>query len=136
MFSAADESGVGRLVDVWEDYLANLPTTTTAEEVERLEELSDNLARRRSALSWRSFVIADTADRLRQIKDLTSRPVRADEGRKIAFVFSGQGTAYCQMGLPLMAYPTFRHSLRSFDLELTQLGCQWSLLGKSHKNPH
>ena len=134
VFSAADESGISRLIDVWEDYLAKRPAITTAEEVEYLEGLSDNLARRRSALSWRSFVIGDTVDRLRQIRDLASRPVRAEEGQKIAFIFSGQGTAYCQMGLPLLVYSKFRHSLESFDLELTQLGCQWSLLGKSQKS--
>ena len=136
VFSTGDESGIGRLIDIWEDYLAKRPAIDNAEEVEYLEGLSDNLARRRSALSWRSFIIGDSVDRLRQIRDLASRPVRAEEGQKLAFIFSGQGTAYCQMGLPLLVYPTFRHSLESFDIELTQLGCQWSLLGMSHKSLH
>lgn len=135
VFSAADENGIGRLVDVWEDYLAKRPASTTPEEVELLEGLAYNMARRRSALSWRSFVIADTIDRLHQIRALISRPVRAEQGQKIAFVFNGQGTAYCQMGLPLLAYSVFRHSLESFDLELAKLGCQWSLLRRCKKKP-
>ena len=131
VFSAADENGIGRLVDGWENYLAKRTASTTAEKAKLLEGLCYSMARRGSTLSWRSFVIADTTERLRQMKDLVSRPVRAEQGQNIAFVFSGQGTAYCQMGLPLLAYPTFRHSLESFDLELAKLGCQWSALGKS-----
>ena len=81
-------------------------------------------------------MVTDTAHKLNQIQDLISRPVRAEEGQKVAFIFSGQGTAYCQMGLPLMSYLIFRHTLEAFDLELAKLGCQWSLFGKSSHYAH
>lgn len=51
----------------------------------------------------------------------------------IAFVFTGQGVQYHQMGVELSRYEVFAQTLRSADQQLARFGAGWSLKGsKAH----
>lgn len=130
VWSAVDESGIGRLMDIWQEYFSMRPVASETEEMSFLDKVAYTLERCRSSLPWKSFATVDSASKLPQIKDLIFRPVRSSGGHNVAFAFTGQGAVYNGMGIALLAYPVFEDTLGSFDRELMRLGCEWSVFGK------
>ena len=135
VWSAGDEGGIDRLMDIWHDYLLKPLSANVPEEI-YMDKLAYTLERRRSSLPWKAFAIVDSVKKLAVIKGLISRPVRSSEGHSIGLVFTGQGAVYNRMGVALSEYPVFRDTLESFDRELMLLGCKWSVFGKTetHQN--
>ena len=130
VWSAFDESGIGRLMDSWLEYFSMRPVANETTEMSFLDQIAYSLERCRSSLPWKSFAIVESASKLPQIKDLVSRPVRSSGRHNVAFAFTGQGAVYNGMGIALLAYPVFEDTLESFDRELMRLGCEWSVFGK------
>ena len=131
VWSAAEETGIHRLMSVWQEYFKNFDSGNLAEGISYMDKLAYTLDHCRSSLPWKSFALVDSASKMNRIKDLISRPIRSGEGPSVGFVFTGQGAAYNKMGAALLAYPVFRDTLESFDKELMRLGCEWSVLGKA-----
>ncbi|KAK4169040.1 polyketide synthase [Cladorrhinum sp. PSN259] len=52
--------------------------------------------------------------------------------KRIAFVFSGQGAQYAEMGRSLLQaqYPTFSRSLDRANTQYSKLGCSWDLVAE------
>ncbi|KAI0100989.1 fatty acid synthase S-acetyltransferase [Nemania sp. FL0031] len=123
-WSAADAGAARRTIDAYQAYF----TAHVAGNVGKLEQLAHTLATRRSIMSWRSFAIVDAEDR--QLSP--TKAVRAGPGGTIAFVFTGQGAQYADMGLELLRYPVFRTSLQRSDDALASIGCEWSLFDAIH----
>jgi acyl transferase domain-containing protein len=100
------------------------------------DDLAYTLESRRSKLSTRGFIVArrghmniDVAPANLRILDTES-----DAGPlPVAFIFTGQGAQWPQMGLQLMEqYPSFRDTIDALDAYLTRLPhkLSWSISGE------
>ena len=135
VWSAGDESGIGRLEDVWQEYFLMRAAASASGEMSFVNEVTYTPHRCRSSLPWKAFATVDSASKLTQINDLISRPVRSGGGHKLAFAFTGQGPVYNGMGLALSAFPLFKDALEAFDREVMRRGCEWSSLVKGPRRP-
>ena len=129
VWSAADENGLDRLAEVYSTYFQGLNLDVINEKI-YLRNLAYTLASRRSALPWKSFMLAESLSGLQEPKLLFSSPVRSSKNPAVAFIFTGQGAQYSQMGLELLCYPVFRGVLQSIDAIIHGMGCTWSLIGE------
>lgn len=139
VWSAADAGALARMLEAHEQYYH----TQIAGNGPKLDQLAYTLAARRSHLNWRSFsVVSEQHDVTQEsaqhgdgtaAKALTAaKPVRiSNENIKLAFVFSGQGAQYRNMGIGLCIYPVFRDSMAKSDAIFSELGCEWSISGMS-----
>ncbi|KAG5945724.1 Type I Iterative PKS [Claviceps sorghi] len=111
-YSASEKDGVGRIMSSHSVYIK---TRHDACPAEFLRDYSYTLGCRRSVLEWKGFVLA------RSVFELTAKletpgsvnvvhALRKGEPR-IAFIFSGQGSQWAQMGLDLTVFDVFRQSL-------------------------
>ncbi|KAL6878977.1 polyketide synthase [Trichoderma novae-zelandiae] len=106
----------------------------------KLDRLAYTLAARRSHMLWRSFAIV-AEDSLSETQDGTAdfapvKPMRSSPDATLAFVFTGQGAQYTDMGWDLVKYPVFADTLRQIDGIYQSLGCTWSIFDelRSSKN--
>ena len=128
VWSAADERGATRLTNSYQKYFLEA-SPECFEGNSYLKSLVYTLACRRSSLPWKSFALVNSVSGLRNLKGLISRPARSSEQLGIGFIFTGQGAQYSGMGIDLLPYPIFENTLRSFDVALRDLGCEWSVFG-------
>ena len=129
VWSAADESGIQRLVSGFRTFLdkyeANLSPAT-------LDDVVYTLAVRRTKFPWRyHMTIESSEDLLRGSSQQSLKPTKALDNPCPAFVFTGQGSQYAQMGKQLMQNPIFEQSLRNSQEILSSIGCPWVLAGES-----
>jgi acyl transferase domain-containing protein len=100
---------------------------------EDLDRLAFTLASKRTTFPWRNFVLAGD---LGQLQDKLAGNLqggrRSTQKANIAFLFSGQGAQWNQMGKELLdVYPIFRTSLvAATDYLQRKTGCKLSLIGK------
>lgn len=89
-----------------------------------------------SQLSYRLAVSATSLDELGiRLAQLKVNPARVLGAPTIAFVFTGQGAQWAQMGIPLMAdYPVFKSAIVQADECLRKLGAEFSLLEELEKD--
>lgn len=136
VWSASDEGGLQRLKRLYSKHLAELPQAISKDDSTYFENLVYTICTKRSSLSWKSFVIADsTIDLRRRLENNLSRPTRSSHLPKLAFIFTGQGAQWCSMGKELLIYPLFQESLQKAEKFFQSLGCKWDILGrtKSHE---
>lgn len=131
VWSAADSDSLSRLASAFAEHLS-----TASETIEDLQgyirDLAYTLACKRSMFRWRSYVVASTAEGLMTIlRHESLTPLRARNVAKLAYVFTGQGSEWHGMGRELVRYPAFTKSLHDTQTVLTELGCKWSLIGRS-----
>lgn len=124
VLSAADEQGVARLAEAYEAHFRN--SQTTREDEDWLCRLAYTLSTRRSSLPWKSFALVESAHSLASLKQSLSMPVQVDQRGGVAFIFTGQGAQYRNMGAQLLAHPVFSGTIKNFDRHLAMLGCTWS----------
>ncbi|KAL2759081.1 hypothetical protein ACRALDRAFT_1040872 [Sodiomyces alcalophilus JCM 7366] len=120
VWSAPDEGGARRVSHSYERYIRELRPSTVA-------DLAYTLAVRRSDFTWKSFVVAGGNLDASTGQLTSTAPVKATSNRQVAFVFTGQGAQYLNMGRELLDYPVFRQSIERSDMTLGQLGCPYSL---------
>ena len=134
VWSASDEASLKNLLAAYQQHLSALGTP--AEERQYFEDLCHTLSSRRSLLPWKTFLVCDSLDQLRDmIRVKTSGLLRSRSAPVISFVFTGQGAQWSGMGRELLRYPIFRTSLEQATSYLQALGCTWSLIGMSLKIP-
>lgn len=122
VWSTADKQALYKMLTSYDIHFSRVK----CEDSIVLDDLAYTLAARRSVLPWRSFATAlDTS----KIKTHASEPQRMLETRGLAFLFTGQGAQYEQMGSFTLRYDVFYNTIRRFDTCLQDLGCKWSLLG-------
>lgn len=126
VLSAADEKGVARLAQKYEDYFRN-HQDILKKEPEYLRHLAYTLFARKSTFPWKSFVVVNSIECLGSFSASVSKPLNVDTNAQTVFVFTGQGAQYDNMGAELFAYPVFRRIIERFDEELGRLGCSWSV---------
>lgn len=130
VWSAADEDGLRRLGNDYNDHLLQIASSLNAEEAGvYLDNMSYTLATRRTSFAWKSFVIARSVAELADGVVNMSKAVRTKVVPQLGYVFTGQGAQYAGMAKDLLVYPVFQDSLRKSEMHFVSLGCQWSLLG-------
>jgi acyl transferase domain-containing protein len=129
VISAYDESGISRLSKMFDDYFADSSNSTTA--LPNLQDIAYTLTKRRTHLPFRSHAVVNGSSDLVSFSAILSKPIRQRRADGIAFVFTGQGAQYSQMGMELMTYPIFKASLSKANLCLRAIGCDWDLFGLS-----
>ncbi|KAG6017415.1 Type I Iterative PKS [Claviceps lovelessii] len=121
-YSATEKDGVTRIMS---SHSAYIKTRQEAYPMELLRDYSYTLGCRRSVLEWKGFVLA------RSVSELTAKletpgsinvvhSLRKGQPR-IAFIFSGQGSQWAQMGLELMVFDVFRQSLEEASAYIMQV---------------
>ncbi|KAI1151541.1 hypothetical protein F4825DRAFT_354477 [Nemania diffusa] len=129
VWSASDEQALRRTLQQYDSYIeAHIAGNT-----EKVKELAYTLASRRSHMLWRAFSVTSDDFSTTSTKSLTSKPVRTSAEVSLAFVFTGQGAQYVNMGLALMQYPIYAATLRRIDNIYRDLGCEWSIFDQIRK---
>ncbi|KAI1318470.1 acyl transferase domain-containing protein [Xylariaceae sp. FL0255] len=113
IWSASDESALNRMLQGYNTYYADRVQGSQT----KLDQLAYTLAARRSEMTWRTTE-----------SSLCQPGVRASIKKALAFVFTGQGVQYAQMGLELLEYPEFKAALLEANEIFKRLGCEWSIL--------
>lgn len=121
VFSARDEKANARTVDGYMTYIGD----AVSDDAEKVDRLAFTLAARRNHMRWRSFAVVDQPGLLS-----ISKPVRSSDHVLAAFVFTGQGAQYANMGRGLMQYPVFADVLKRVDGVYKRLMCGWSVFGE------
>ncbi|KAK5988235.1 Compactin diketide synthase mlcB [Cladobotryum mycophilum] len=135
VWTAVDSNALQRIFHSYKSYALDIKGNPT-----KLAQLAYTLAARRSMMAWRAFIISDGTHipfnekgLQKAVSESPCRPlnsfIRAStDGVGIAFVFTGQGAQYVEMGLDLVQrYPVFAESLRQSDKVLASLGCHWTI---------
>lgn len=128
-WSALDESALLRMAETYRDYLRNI--LPSSDEPSFLKNLAFTLCKKRSNLTWRSCLVADSIlDLVKDMADGFRTANRSVEEPRLAFVFTGQGAQWYAMGRELTSFSRYLQSLQSSQVILSRLGCTWSLLGE------
>jgi acyl transferase domain-containing protein len=140
VFSAKDEQSLAQSAKNYAAHVSRLETDsikcgwTRAKCDEYLTDLAYTLGSRRSLLSTRSYVIADSIEELKilvpTISQFSTQITSASRIERLGFIFTGQGAQWPQMGAQLLKYPVFYESLRQAEEFLQQLHCPWRLIGR------
>ncbi|KAF2962695.1 hypothetical protein GQX73_g10878 [Xylaria multiplex] len=130
VWSAPDEEATKRQS---ESYLAYLKRDKV-----QWDDLAYTMAVKRNHFPWRSFMVGN-AEILKTSDIAPLHPVRASaKDVHVAFVFTGQGAQYQEMGISLLRFSEFRKSLETCGDLLKALGCTWSVLevlyGQNHRD--
>lgn len=136
VWSAADANAADRMVMAYKEFYNN----HISGDPQKLDQLAFTLNTRRAVMPWRTYTVVkpriDSASASTQTAESTlslAKPVRATLDNLIpAFVFTGQGAQYREMGLELLSYPVFQKSLNTSQKILARLGCNWVIIGKSN----
>jgi acyl transferase domain-containing protein len=123
IWSAADEHTLRLMMNQYMSYYEDRVHGSE----QQTDKLAFTLSEKRSKMLWRCFALADPLSADRTLK--FSKPFRSGPQTGIAFVFTGQGAQYADMGIGLLRYPIFRETLTRADKCLANLGCTWSLFG-------
>ncbi|KAM3072030.1 hypothetical protein ACMFMF_007424 [Clarireedia jacksonii] len=128
VWSAADESGIARVTEVWKDHFLHTKIPSESQQ-SYLQDLAHTLANRRTHLIWRTFAVTADCDEVGALVDQMSAPSKASDAPKLGFVFTGQGAQWFGMGRELLArYPVFEQSITEAGEYLGSIGCSWDLI--------
>lgn len=126
VLSAKDEKALKRMTQAYKtfhkDRIAGNPT--------KLDALAFTLADRRSHMLWRTFAVVNNGTESQDVGLSATKPIRSSSETGLAFVFTGQGAQYVDMGWELIQYPIFKAMLERIDEVYRSLGCEWSIFGK------
>lgn len=101
-----------------------------------IQDIAYTLGERRTHLPWRIAITASSCNELgASLNGLESRPRRASVLPNIAFVYTGQGAQWPQMGRELMnSHPVFAHTIHAASRCLEELGAEFSLIEELSKS--
>lgn len=123
VWTAADEKAAKRTIEAYDKFYKQKVSGNR----KKLEFLASTLSTRRSNMLWRASAVVDGSTN--QVLP-TSKPIRSSEDLGLAFVFTGQGAQYVNMGLGLERYTVYRETLEKISEIYSSFGCSWNLFGK------
>ncbi|TGJ78623.1 hypothetical protein E0Z10_g10141 [Xylaria hypoxylon] len=133
VWSAADEGAVRRMMKDFEVYYGSSVINNPS----KLNQLAYTLAERRSRMAWRVFATLDATESFKSDSILAlTKPIRALNRSVLAFIFTGQGAHYVDMGLELLQYPVFERTLQGINNVYAEVGCRWNLIDELHRKDH
>lgn len=125
-WSARDEAALKRMLHLYDGYLK----THMHGDANFLGDLVYTLAARRTLMAWRSFSVVDGQGAPETLDLPAAKCERAARDAGAAFIFTGQGAQYANMGMELLRYPIFQATLTKAHSIFQELGAEWSLFGK------
>jgi hypothetical protein len=126
VWSAPEEKSLERVVLAYGPYYKSL----IGRGRHNIERLAFTLGERRSCMPWRTFAVVGTPQEIENPGlPQTIKSSRISEEPKLAFIFTGQGSQYVEMGMQLMHYKIFKETLQHIDTIYKELGSQWSVFG-------
>lgn len=132
IWSARDEAALKRMLDLYDGYIKSHVVTQGAN---FLGDLAYTLAARRSVMAWRSFYVVDGTGNSETLNLSSAKRERAARENGVAFIFTGQGAQYANMGMELLCYPIFEATLAKAQGIFHELGAEWALLGENRIMP-
>ncbi|KAI0197537.1 polyketide synthase PksD [Astrocystis sublimbata] len=124
IWSAKDEDSLKRVQQQHEAYYnSHIRGSPHA-----VSQLAYTLAERRSLMAWRSFAVVDKSASTSALSLGAVKGMRSSRNTGLAFVFTGQGAQYAQMGVGLLCYPAFLAKLEEANHVFQSLGADWSLI--------
>ncbi|KAI9644954.1 hypothetical protein NHQ30_006989 [Ciborinia camelliae] len=136
VFSSADEEGINRIAESYSNHFRDSDLIVLSSN-KYWDSLSYTLDSRRTSLPWKCYGVFDSVEKLQNIEQVISPPVRTNAKFKpnFTFIFTGQGAQWPRMGVELMErYRTFSHSLEMCSIALKNTGCTWDLIEELHKS--
>ncbi|KAI0895664.1 hypothetical protein F4806DRAFT_502638 [Annulohypoxylon nitens] len=128
VLSAADEKALKRVIEQYQDFYK----TQISHYPSKLDDLAFTLSTRRSHMLWRTFAVVNGGPYDQDENLSVAKPIRSSSESGIAFVFTGQGAQYADMGAGLLKYPLFKSTLQQIDEIYFSLGCTWSIFDELH----
>jgi acyl transferase domain-containing protein len=125
-WSARDEAALKRMLHLYDGYIK----AHMHGDANFLGDLAYTLAARRTLMAWRSFSIVDGQAASETLDIPALKCERAARENGVAFIFTGQGAQYANMGMELLRYPIFQATLAEAHSIFQELGAEWSLFGK------
>jgi acyl transferase domain-containing protein len=122
VWTAADQKAAQRTIEIYQEFYQE----KVGSDSERLDRLTSTLGSRRSKMLWRAFAVTDGS--VNQSLSI-SKPTRSSDELGLAFVFTGQGAQYLNMGAGLDTYPVYKNTLQMINDIYSSFGCPWSLFG-------
>ena len=126
VWTAADEKALGRMTQAYGTYCKG----HVSNDANKLDDLAFTLAARRSCMLWRTYAIVAGGNKDKDLNLAPAKPVRSSTETGMAFVFTGQGAQYVEMGIGLLNYPIYKETLQQIDDIYRGLGCHWSIFGR------
>lgn len=127
VWSARDEAALRLIIQQYTDYFDK----RVSGQEEKLRRLAHTLSSRRNVMAWRAFAVVDSSEESTTISAATSTLIRSDREAGMAWIFTGQGAQYAQMGWELLRFPIFKSTMVKIGDIFRSLGAPWSLLGKT-----
>ncbi|KAL4940592.1 hypothetical protein BDV06DRAFT_223966 [Aspergillus oleicola] len=130
VISSHDQEGLTRQREVLAKFVETRSATISGPKQDvYLDRLAYTLSERRSALSWKSYVIASNLEELGQeLKSSAPSSGRSQDAPRLGFIFTGQGAQWARMGTELRQYDVFQSSLEAAETFFKQdLKCPWSV---------
>ncbi|KAF2107008.1 phenolpthiocerol synthesis polyketide synthase ppsA [Lophiotrema nucula] len=126
-FSASDEDSLEKLCQELQAHQQASPNASPATRASYIQNLAYTLSSKRDRLRWRSF--SSVGNDHESSKELiTSTPIRSPTSTaEVAFIFTGQGAAWWDMGRELFAELIYRQSMSHSNQYLHSMGCQWDI---------
>ena len=95
-----------------------------------LGDLAYTLATRRTLMAWRTFYVVDKQVASKTLDLYSTKCKRMAHESGVAFIFTGQGAQYADMGMDLLRYPIFQATLAEAQSIFEELGAEWLLFSK------
>lgn len=129
--SATSEAALDGMPAQIQKWLSSLDTSASG-----LRDLSYTLTCRRSLFKWRkAFVASNVAELTAALGEGKISKTRSAPSAKVAFIFTGQGAQWAEMGVELIgSSQTFKSSIESSSQLLKSLGCEWNLVQELRKS--
>lgn len=127
-WSSVDEDGLNRYQAALGAFFAS-PSGNVLDE-EEVNDIVYTLCHKRTHFLWRrSLLFTSLHDLQSQLFQSPSlHTAKSVQGRRVAFVFTGQGAQYASMGHGLMQYfQEFQNSIAQSQEFLRAMGCDWKL---------
>ncbi|KAI1349204.1 polyketide synthase PksD [Xylaria sp. FL0043] len=132
-WSARDEAALRRMLYLYDGYLK---THRHDDDANFIGDCAYTLAVRRTLMGWRSFSVVGGQRMLETLDLPAAKCERAAHDVGIAFIFTGQGAQYANMGLELLSYPIFQATLTEAHSIFRELGAEWSLFDEIRDQAH
>lgn len=128
-----DESAVNRLAIQLGIYIEQHPEVF---EKRIFSDIAYTLGERRSHFPWRmAFAVSNCSDLAGMLNGVQATPRRASKIPKLAFVYTGQGAQWPEMGKQLLeSYSIFSDTMYATAAHLRSIGAQFDLVEELRKD--